>query len=103
MILRAQNQLHELPHSAGAAGMGAHEIDARTQVADRVGRRGRQADAAEDREVHDVVAHVGDLVVCQHHVPDDLIICFDFARDALIDESDAQLRRPLRRGRRQTR
>ena len=51
-------------------------------------------------EIDDVVAHVGDVLVCQGQVGDDLLVGGELARDALIDQRDAQLRGAVRRGRR---
>jgi len=55
------------------------------------------------RQIHDIVAHVGDLVVFEQQFVDDLFVRLEFAVDALMKQGHAELRRPLRRRRRRTR
>jgi hypothetical protein len=78
-------------------------VDARADLLGGVARRRRQTDAREDRQIQDVVAHVGDLLVVEREAGDDLVVRLELARDALVHERDAELRRPLRGRRRRAR
>ena len=57
-----------------------HPVHARAHVAGRIGWRRGQADAAQHGQVEHVVAHVGDLVVLEQQLVDDLVVGFELAR-----------------------
>ena len=58
---RLEQRLDDLPHGAVAARGAGHVARHRPHLADGVRHRDRQADAAQDLEVGEVVADVGDL------------------------------------------
>ena len=73
-LLRAQHQLDELAHRAAAAAAAAHPVHALADFGGGIGRRRRQPDTRQHRQIEQVVAHVGDRRVVDAGVAQDLLV-----------------------------
>ena len=89
--LRGQNQFNGFAHGAAAAraasaemGMFAHQIVA-------VGHADAQADAGEQRQIRQVVAHVADLGVLHLGGVANSLVGFDLLQRVLLKEVDSQI------------
>ena len=96
--LSPQNQLDQLADRAATTAGGADPVDTLTYLRRSVGRRGRQADAREHRQIEEIVSHERDSRVLESGLSSDGLVRIRLVCNPLRDDPDPELRGALRRG-----